>query len=92
MGRWPIISASDPEARSRCCQFAIAADSLGQGYGLRDRIDGSIMDYIALPTGPGGVTQQWTLLAIAFEGLVQRFFEIDPDWEPDRGQHMGCRG
>jgi hypothetical protein len=81
-----------PRSPFTLLQFAIAADSLGQGYGLRDRIDGSIVDSIALPTGPGGVTQQWTLLAVAFEGLVQRFFEIDPDWEPDRGRHMGCRG
>ncbi len=63
-------------------QFAIAADSLGQGYGLRDRIDDSIPESIELPTGPGGGVQQWTLFAVAFDGLVQRFFELDPDWEP----------
>jgi hypothetical protein len=30
-------------------QFAIAADSLGQGYGLRDRIDDSVTEDIILP-------------------------------------------
>ena len=63
-------------------QFAIAVDSLGQGYGLRDRIDHSILDSIELPTGPDGGSQKWTLFAVAFEGLVRRFFEIDPDWGP----------
>jgi hypothetical protein len=62
-------------------QFAVAADSLGQGYGLRDRIDHSAMDDLQLPTGPAGAIQRWTLFAVAFEGLVQRFFEIDPDWK-----------
>ncbi len=72
-------------------QFAIAADSLGQGYGLRDRIDDSVIQYIHLPTGPKGASQKWTLFAVAFEGLVQRFFEVDPDWRPgpDRGQRVG---
>ena len=72
-------------------QFAIAADSLGQGYGLRDRIDNSILETIDLPTGPGGGAQQWTLFAVAFEGLVRQFFEIDPEWEPgpDVAHHAG---
>jgi hypothetical protein len=64
-------------------QFAIAADSLGRGCGLRDRIDHSDMEGIERPTGPGGAAQEWTLFAIAFEALVQKFFEIDPDWVPN---------
>ena len=63
-------------------QFAIAADCLGQGFGLRDRIDGSDMEQILRPTGPGGGLQEWTLFSIGFEGLVRQFFEIDPDWAP----------
>jgi hypothetical protein len=63
-------------------QFAIAADSLGQGYGLHERVDDSITERIELPSGPGGRLQKWTLFAVAFESLVQRFFEIDPDWVP----------
>jgi hypothetical protein len=70
-------------------QFAVAADSLGQGYGLRNRIDDSIMEYIDLPTGPGGATQKWTLFAVAFDGLVERFFEIDPAWEPGGNRVSG---
>jgi hypothetical protein len=63
-------------------QFAIAADSLGRGCGLRDRVERSDMEGIVRATGPGGAPQEWTLFAIAFESLVQMFFEIDPDWEP----------
>jgi hypothetical protein len=64
-------------------QFAVAADSLGQGYGLHERVDDSITEEIELPSGPEGRLQKWTLFAVAFEGLVQRFFEIDPDWVPN---------
>lgn len=61
-------------------QFSIAADSLGQGFGLRDRFDGSNAEVIHRPTGPAGEQQEWTLFALAFEALVFHFFEIDPDW------------
>jgi hypothetical protein len=66
-------------------QFVIAADSLSQGYGLRDRIDNSFVERILRPTGPGGEDQEWTLFAVAFEGLIEKFFEIDPDWVPKTG-------
>jgi hypothetical protein len=64
-------------------QFAVAADSLGQGYGLHERVDESMTEEIDLPSGPEGRVQKWTLFAVAFESLVQRFFEIDPDWVPN---------
>jgi hypothetical protein len=64
-------------------QFTVAADTMGQGCGLRDRLDSRGMDGIMLPTGPGGEDQEWTLFGIAFEGLVKHFFEPDPEWEPD---------
>jgi len=64
-------------------QFVIAADSLSQGYGLRDRVDNSSAEAIPRPTGPGGEWREWTVFAIAFEGLVNQFFEIDPDWSPE---------
>jgi hypothetical protein len=63
-------------------QFTIAADALGQGIGLRDQFDSRHMDAIWLPTGANGELQEWTLFAIGFECLVQRFFEIDPEWRP----------
>jgi hypothetical protein len=66
-------------------QFAIAADALGQGCGLRDRVDDSKMKGIVRATGPGGEKQEWTLFAVAFEGLVWQFFEIDPNWKPHGG-------
>jgi len=43
------------------------------------------MEGIVRATGPGGGAQEWTLFAVAFEGLVWQFFEIDPNWDPDRG-------
>ncbi len=64
-------------------QFSVAADCLGQGCGLRDRIDDSNMRGILRPTGPGGAQQEWTLFAIGFEALVHQFFELDPEWFPD---------
>jgi hypothetical protein len=66
-------------------QFAIAVDALGQGCGLRDRVDPSKMEGIVRATGPDGEMQEWTLFAVAFEGLVRQFFEVDPSWKPDRG-------
>jgi hypothetical protein len=65
-------------------QFAIAADALGQGCGLRDRVDQSKMEGIVRKSGPDGEAQEWTLFAVAFEGLVRQFFEIDPNWEHDQ--------
>lgn len=62
-------------------QFTTAADSLGQGCGLRDLVDGRNMAGILLPTGPRGQDQEWTLFAIGFHGLVKQFFELDPDWQ-----------
>ncbi len=64
-------------------QFVVAADALSQGYGLRDRIDSSIDERIIRQTGPGGEAQEWSLFAVAFEGLIWQFLEIDPEWEPD---------
>jgi hypothetical protein len=61
-------------------QFVIASDSLSQGYGLRDRIDNSVMETIVRATGPDGESQEWTIFGVAFEGLVRQFFEIDPEW------------
>ena len=62
-------------------QFTIAADSLGQGCGLRDRFDNAHMDGILLPTGQQGELQEWTLFAIGFEALVAQILRLDPDWK-----------
>jgi hypothetical protein len=66
-------------------QFVIAADSLGQGYGLRVRVDHSVSEVMMRSTGPGGQPEEWTLFAVAFEGLLHQFFEIDPAWRPGDG-------
>ena len=63
-------------------QFSTAADSLGQGFGLRSRIDIAATEPIFRPTGPDGGLQEWTTFAVAFEALVFHFFEIDPNWAP----------
>ena len=70
-------------------QFAMATDALGQGCGLRDRVDHAKMEGIPRASGPDGETQEWTLFAIAFEGLVQQFFEFDPTWAPDEPPSEG---
>jgi hypothetical protein len=62
--------------------FSVAADSLGQGFGLRCHVDSSSTDVVLRPTGPDGGLQEWTPFAIAFEALVRHFFEIDPTWMP----------
>ena len=62
--------------------FVIAEDSLSEGYGIRDRLDDSSMRMVVRPTGPNGEPQEWTIFAVALEGLVRQFFEFDPDWVP----------
>lgn len=69
--------------------FVIAADSLAQGFGFRDRIDDSMMKPIVRSTGPGGTEQEWTLFGAALEGLVNQFFEIDPGWRLKAGRRSG---
>jgi hypothetical protein len=64
--------------------FVIAADSLSEGYGLRDRLDDMPKRIVVRPTGPNGEPQEWTIFAVALEGLVCQFFEFDPDWTPPK--------
>ena len=59
---------------------------------MRDRVDNSKMEGIVRATGPGGEKQEWTLFGVAFEGLVWQFFEIDPDWEPERKDVVDTEG
>jgi hypothetical protein len=66
--------------------FVIAEDSLSQGYGLRDRLDDKVRKVIVRPTGPNGEDQEWTIFAVALQGLVRQFFEFDPDWVPHQRQ------
>jgi hypothetical protein len=64
--------------------FVIAADALSEGLGLRDRLDDTARKVIIRPTGPNGEPQEWTIFAVALEGLVRQFFEFDPDWTPPK--------
>ncbi len=60
--------------------FVIAADSLSEGLGLRNRLDETARRVIIRPTGRNGAPEEWTVFAVALEGLVRQFFEFDPDW------------
>ena len=62
--------------------FVVAADSLSEGLGLRDRLDETARRIIVRPTGPNCESESWTVFAVALEGLVLQFFEFDPDWTP----------
>jgi hypothetical protein len=62
--------------------FIIAEDSLSEGYGLRDRLDGGAAKVVLRPTGPNGEEQEWTIFAVGLEALIRQFFELDPGWVP----------
>ena len=64
-------------------QFVMVLTALDQGFALRHRINGKI-EYVTRPTGPNGENEDWTLFALGLEALVHQFFEIDPDWQPER--------
>ncbi len=66
--------------------FVVAEDSLSEGYGLRDRFGDTTKKVVVRPTGPNGEMQDWTIFAVALEGLVRQFFEFDPDWTSPQGQ------
>jgi len=65
-------------------QFSRSITSLVQGSALRDRA-GPCMRGIELPSGPGGALQDWTVLGVGMDALVDQFFEVDPDWVPEPG-------
>ena len=55
-------------------QFAEAAYALNEG--LAQRVIDHDNDEIMLRDGDG-TTKSWTLFAVAFEGIVNRFFELE---------------
>jgi hypothetical protein len=67
-------------------QFVVAAGAMAEGCTLRNRLDAHLTGF-TLPTGPNGEDQEWTLLGIGIHALLERFFEIDPDWEPPARPH-----
>jgi hypothetical protein len=70
----------------RVDQFTQVCTALVEGCALRDRADAGIRG-IERATGPGGAVQEWTVLGIGMEALVDEFFEFDPHWssEPASG-------
>jgi hypothetical protein len=62
-------------------QFVVAAGAMAEGCTLRNRLDTDLAGF-TLPTGPDGEEQAWTLLGLGVHALLERFFEIDPDWTP----------
>ena len=72
-------------------QFVMVLVALDQGFALRHRINGMV-EYVSRPTGPNGENEDWTLFALGLEGLVHQFFEIDPDWQPQRNDVVDSEG
>ena len=72
-------------------QFVKVLVALDQGFALRHRINGTI-EYVTRPTGPNGENEDWTLFALGLEALVHQFFEMDPDWQPERQDVAGGDG
>jgi hypothetical protein len=62
-------------------QFTAACTALVEGCALRDRAEPGGRG-LALPSGPGGALQEWTVLGVGMEALADQFFELDPDWTP----------
>jgi hypothetical protein len=62
-------------------QFVVASGALAEGCTLRNRLEASQSGFM-LPTGPDGEEQEWTLFGLGAHALSERFYEIDPDWEP----------
>jgi hypothetical protein len=62
-------------------QFVVATGALAEGCTLRNRLDDNLVGFM-LPTGPDGEEQEWTLFGLGVHALIERFYEIDPDWEP----------
>jgi hypothetical protein len=59
-------------------QFSEAVTSYVEGCALRQRTSDHV-EIIMRPTGPNGELEEWTLLAMGIEALVDQFFEPDPD-------------
>lgn len=55
-------------------QFTAAAYALNEGLALRVT-EFPVREGITL-TGPDGVDREWTLFSIAFEGIIDRFFDL----------------
>ena len=73
--------------------FMVALNSLGHGFGLRQRIDRTMTRYIVRPTGPNGSIQSWAPYAVAFEGLVNHYWELMAEWTPEEtGRTAEARG
>ena len=78
-------------ADSDISEFVMVLTALDQGFALRHRINGKI-EYVTRPTGPNGENEDWTLFALGLEALVHQFFEIDPDWQPERRNAADSEG
>ncbi len=61
-------------------QFTISAEGITEGMLLRERVNGEHFEGISRPTGADGELQEWTLVGVAVDALVEAFLEIDPDW------------
>lgn len=62
-------------------QFATAAAGLVEGISMRAGVSNDT-DGLVRPTGRGGAPEEWTLFAVAFEGLYCQFFRPASPDEP----------
>ncbi len=62
--------------------FTASVSALIKGCALRDRADPRSLHGIIRSTGPDGGDQEWTILGIGIEALIEQFFELDPEWMP----------
>jgi len=62
--------------------FTNAATALAEGCVLRNTVASEDMSGIVLPTGPGGVSEEWSMFSIGLEALCRHFLEEIPGWEP----------
>jgi hypothetical protein len=60
-------------------QFTIAVTAFSEGCSLRQHITGNI-EVMLRPTGSQGEEQEWSLLAVGVEALIDQFFEPDPNY------------
>jgi len=58
-------------------QFVMAVTAYSEGCAMRQRTTEHV-EYLDLPSGPGGEVEQWSLFAVGLEGLVRQFLEPDP--------------
>lgn len=61
--------------------YGDAVSAMALGFGLRQASQDD-PQVCHLPTGPNGEVREWTMFAVALEGLAMRYLELVPGWGP----------